>query len=235
MFRVEKFLAFRGVPRRRAPVTIDADPSDWDRKRLAPLHFFRLFSRAGAAWGGFNFDRGKVRWQGEHDNSGRFCTQWDEQYLYFLFELTDDQYCPGGKGVGIWSHDALHFLLYPFEVQRGQSIKGTNYKEHIGLDQDGQPTYDRCQGTVGNWTIGSGQPDGVKIAVKPSAAGVVMEFAVPFAQFAPFRPTPGAKFAISCMYYDRDGEEAGEGVAWYYAVTNVDTNPAMFGNFQLIE
>ena len=231
----KRFLSFRAATRRKRPVAIDGNPEDWNKQEMVPYDFFRIHGRGGASWGGLDFHLDRTKWHGPEDASAQFYVQWDDRDLYFLFEFQDDEYIPGGKGVGIWSYDALHFLLYPFAVQRGEKIKGTNYREHIGLDQDGQPTYDRCQGTVGNWSIGSGRPPGVRIAVQPSADGVVMEFAVPFEQFAPLEPRAGSTFALSLMYYDRDRNELGDGIAWYYALTNVDSNPSMFGNIRLCE
>jgi len=234
-FQAQRFISFRGVARLKTKLNVDADTADWDLSALAPLDFFRAHSRGGASWDGFDFKIDKMTWHGDEDASGRFYTQWDDDCLYFLFIFNDNVYKPGGKGVNIWGWDALHFLLYPFPVQPGKPIKGTNYKEHIGLDEDGAPTYDRCQGTVGNWAVGSGQPEGVKLAVKQTGKTVIMEFAVPFSQFAPLQPQPGAEFALSLMYYDRDSEEHKNGIAWYYAQTNVDTNPAKFGNLKLMK
>ena len=71
--------------------------------------------------------------------------------------------------------------------------------------------------------------------VKPTEQGVVMEFSVPIEQFAPLRPEPGARFARSLNYCDRDRKDAGKpGIIWYYASTNVDMNPKHFGNFMLV-
>ncbi len=231
----ESLLSFRGVPRAAKAPTIDGSLDDWPRDRLVPLPFFRVHGRGDAAWLGFDYKHDKMRWKGPDDASGHFYTQWDDDNLYFAFVFTDDHHIPGGKGVGIWAYDALHFLLYPWAVQPGSLVRGVPYKEHIGLDADHLSTFDRCQGTVGDWNIGSGQPEGVQIAVRREGQQVIMEFAVPFRHYAPLQPEVGASFALSLMYYDRDDPDAvrGDAIAWYYGQTNVDINPAVFGNFTL--
>jgi hypothetical protein len=233
-------LSFRAVARRRKPISVDGKLDDWDLARLASYDFFRLFDRGGAAWPGFNFTYDAAAWSKVKDTAVRFYTQWDEEYLYFAFLIQDDQYRGGGKGVDIAGYDALHFCLYPARVQPDMTLGGIAYKEHIGLDQDGQPTFDRCQGYAGNWFIGSGRPEGVKLAIQPTADGAVLEFAVPFRHYAPLEPRAGSQFGLALLYYDTDdGPDgkpvSGQRVAWYYAITNVDMNPARFGNFMLME
>jgi len=57
---------------------------------------------------------------------------------------------------------------------------------------------------------------------------VIMEFAVPFEQFALLKSEPGAHFALALMCIDNDS------IAWYYAMSNIDMSASMFGNFVLI-
>lgn len=232
---VERPLSFRGVVKCKKPFTIDGNLDDWDLKKLVPCEFFRLYDRGGAANGGFDFTLDTEHWSKIKDTSVKFYTQWDDEYLYFAFVIKDDQYRGGGKGVEIWSHDAVKLCLYPTRVQSDLVLGGIAYTEHIGLDQDGKPTFDRCNGYMGNWGIGSGQPEGVKVAVKPAGDGAIVEVAVPFKQYAPLEARVGSRFALAMMYYDADEQGLGMPLMWYYALSNTDMNPARFGNFMLIE
>ncbi|MBI4024271.1 MAG: hypothetical protein HY360_04770 [Verrucomicrobia bacterium] len=230
--RCSEDLSFRPVVKRSKPITVDGEPGDWPLDQLVTFDFFRVRCRS-SGMDPRTFNIQDMKWKGLNDASGKFYVQWDDARLYFLFRMKDASYQPGGKGVEIWSHDALHFLLYPWGVRLDETIRGIPYKEHIGLDQDGIPTYDRCQGTVGDWSPGSsGRPPGVEIAIRPAKDGtIVMEFSVPFEQFVPLQPKAGSRFALAVSYFD----DASEGVGFYYATANIDINPAHFGNFTLIE
>jgi len=228
---------FRGVTRRKTPITIDGKLDDWDFNKLVTLDFFlpREPSNLVSIVKDGNPDR--LKWKGLEDASGKFTVQWDDERMYFAFRFKDDKFMPGRKGhnLSFWSWDTLSLAMYPRGVQPEDTIIGMAYKEHIGLDGDGKTCYERFQGPVGAWFIGAGRPEGVDLAVKPTKDGVIMEFSVPFKQFAPLKPQAGARFALSLNYCDRDSRDANKpGIIWYYASTNVDMNPKHFGNFVLV-
>jgi hypothetical protein len=234
----KRAVSFRGVPRRQAPVVIDGKLDDWDKEQLPWLDFFMPAEPSNLVGIVKDANPARLAWKGLPDASGRFSLQWDDERIYFAFLFTDDTYLRGGKGrdLSFWSWDTLALALYPHGVQPEDTIAGVPYKEHIGMDGTGTACYERFQGPVGNWFIGAGKPEGVEIVVVPAKEGVVMEFSVPVAQFAPLKPEAGARFALSLMYCDRDSREAHKpGIYWYYASTNVDMNPKHFGNFVLVE
>ena len=238
--KAKRTVSFRGVPRRKAPIKIDGKLDDWDFDKLVTFDFF--MPREPSNLVGINKDGNPkhMQWKGVEDASGTFNIQWDDERIYFAFQFKDDTFLPGRKGrdLSFWSWDTLGMALYPHGVQPEDTIMGSPYFEHIGLDGEGQSCYERIAGPVGNWFIGAGSPEGTEVAVSSTPEGVIMEFSVPIKQFAPLTPLPGARFAISLMYCDRDnkGENGSKpGIAWYYASTNVDMNPKHFGNFVLVD
>jgi len=234
----KRSVAFRGVTRRKTPITIDGKLDDWDFDRLVTLDFFLPREPANLTRIAKDANPERLRWKGLEDASGTFSIQWDNERVYFAFRFTDDKFLPGGKGhdLSFWSWDTLAMAMYPHGVQPEDTIHGLPYKAHIGLDGDGKVCYERFQGPVGNWFIGAGKPEGVEIAVMPTKEGVIMEFSVPIEQFAPLKPEPGARFALSFIYCDKDSKDIHKpGLGWFYAMTNVDMDPKHFGNFMLVE
>lgn len=240
-FQTEQTVAlpFRGVTRVTQPIKVDGDPSDWPLDKLVPLPMFRLHALGGTWMTPASFDFSKLEWTGPQDNSGKFYVQWDQDNLYFLFLITDDEYRPQGQGMEVWPHDVLHLAFYPRGLQPGEPPQGIPYKAHIGMQGDGTALYDQFQDPSGDYTPQRHRtPPGVQVAVKRLADGTIAhEFAVPFAQIAPLAGAAGSQFAMAVAYWDDDGNSPknGDGVGFYYGTTNVDTNPAHFGVFTLVK
>jgi hypothetical protein len=95
--------------KRMHPVTIDGDLSDW------------------SSIPAFTMDQGKFffvgqgmsssKWTGPKDLSATFRVQWDEKYLYFAIEVTDDKVTEphgslvAGTETGSWDDDGVEVML----------------------------------------------------------------------------------------------------------------------------
>lgn len=229
-------LGFRGVTKRRETIVVDGNLNDWDMKNLLAYDFYRPYAHMDHV----KFTPELPYYKGL---DVKFYTQWDEEYLYFAFIIIDPDVVGKGKGVEVWPYDCLIFCFYPWEVGEDKIIKGAHYKDHIALGDGDIGVFDRCQGPIGGWTIGSGEPEGVKKAIKRTNKGMIMEFAIPKRHLQPLSLEPGAEFRLGLRYVDADskGERSTVlnsmmcGLAWFYAISNTDANPLYFGSFELME
>jgi hypothetical protein len=95
--------------KRKHPVKIDGDLSDWTAVQgftMAQEKFFFVGQGMSSA-----------KWQGPQDLSATFRVQWDEQYLYVAVEVTDDKVTEPhgslvqGTDTGPWDDDGVELML----------------------------------------------------------------------------------------------------------------------------
>ena len=196
---------------------------DWNTEKMLPLEFFSKFR------GGQIGDYGTK-------NSVTMYMTWDEEHLYWVARITDDVLHTGGKYMEIWPNDCLHLCIYPWELSKGGTVRGIAYKDHCGIDEDGQSTIDRVQspvepapGTTGWW------PKDTQFVAKKTDDGYIYECSFSRAALAPLEFKPGTKFRMAATYWDNDQKTPHEKVMWYWGTGNVEGDIDSFGQLTLIE
>jgi hypothetical protein len=95
--------------RRVEPVKIDGDLSEWAGVKAVTMDQEKYFF-AGQGMSA-------AKWKGPRDLSARFQVQWDEQFLYFAAEVTDDAVTEPhgslapGVDTGSWDDDGVELML----------------------------------------------------------------------------------------------------------------------------
>jgi len=237
-------LHFMDVPKRRMPIKIDGDISDWDLKTLTPLPAFCEYNCGGRG--------GRVKgkayrpgdpdnlWQGKADASLALYVTWDDRKLYWAARIVDDVQYSKGKRNKVWPYDCLHMALYPWSYSKAQRRNGSFYKDHCALDKDGVSTIDRCQsatpvpwGPKGRW------PKDTEFVARKTKFGYVFECAYGLAALRPLMLRPGSKLRMAAMYFDVDSpsdRELGKSaVMWYSGVTNTEGQVDRFAELTLVE
>jgi hypothetical protein len=191
----------------RVPPVIDGELNDaWDvpsRVRLnAPRHI-------GVVPG-----PGELRdWDGEEDLSADVYLGWDDQYLYFCLDVSDDVLHPYDKDADTWKGDCLLIGLDPTN-DGGYRQRGNDQLMTLALTV---PKRNKLDKNKKDGEKGEGEdedegrrPDGLfSVKKKEDDTGAIYEVALPWSTFtqgaadsAP--PQPGFTFGLSLLLTDDD-------------------------------
>jgi hypothetical protein len=97
--RPKDIYTMHALPRGTTAVTIDGDLSEWDTSSPLVIQYKD------------NVVYGKGGWFGNQDLSTKFYSMWDNEALYFAFDVTDDNVIQERTGTDIWEHDHIEFWI----------------------------------------------------------------------------------------------------------------------------
>jgi hypothetical protein len=217
--RTEVFLP---IPSRRFrnPPEIDGDLTEW--KRIAPVTV-----SGKENWDGHHLSR----YEGAKDLNATIRSGWDDDYLYFAFEVEDDNHYAPVANRAVHEHDCLHL---GFDLRRDMLDRLQFFYED---DCDYLFTYTDHGVAYRHW--GAKRPEEVpkKVIVGAVQEGNITayEIALPWEEeFVPYAtPDEGRVIGFSVYFRDIDpGEEQGflhwgRGLDWH------TKRPALFWSLQL--
>jgi hypothetical protein len=216
-----KFSAAHGT------VNIDgkADAGEWDD---APAIDMSLNNDPLAARGFVNYQGGWETARDDSDYKGVSKIKWDEQYIYFLEERTDNYVNLNGNAEEPYITDGV--LIFTQVDSTDGKMNPDGISVHIFYtvgNGDGKIGGD-VKARVCNMEDGSREvidiPDG-KIASSLKAGGYTVEIAVPWSFYASqipnFKnPNAGDIIGLSYVVHDSDTDETGYDKQFCYAVDN---------------
>ncbi len=100
-------------------ITVDGDPSDWEGVEE------NVVAGKDHLWLGQGMTLEK--WKGDEDHSFRWRAAWNDNKLYFLFEVTDDHHADPPMQENSWKNECIEILLDP-----------KNQKGERKIEQDGK-------------------------------------------------------------------------------------------------
>ena len=262
-----------------APLTIDGnlDEAEWDAifQEASPLQdivvdprdpkhnqeWYQIIPGGGAGSdtndGGLRVSRGKF--DGDDDFLARWATLWDDDYLYFGFDITDDTHhayandlaSRSGDIDGIWllfdtKHDApvFEFDHHKFETKHVANNSTYEADDHYWIFA---PV--TTAGSSGAWSQSLnaavdpelGEPGNGHVAGQKTGSGYSAEIRLPWSVFEPFfgaalAPTDGLVIGFDITITDIDGDAPGTyaaplggAVAWSSDFEN-DNSPGVLGD-----
>lgn len=179
----EKVEETRTLTISRLTPQIDGDLSEWEGKMISydskkDLEFGQITS--------------------PEDLEGSFGMSWDENYLYFSANVTDDTIMSGENPAEIYRGDCIE--LYLDTKSKGKNfIWGDKDYYQIGL----APACAAGKPIAWAWFQGGEQPQDIKIASKTTPKGYIIEVSIR-TEFLKFVPKPGEEFGMSAALHDLD-------------------------------
>ena len=265
-----------------SPITIDGtlDEAAWDAafQESSPLQdivvdprdpkhnqeWYQIIPGGGANRdtndGGLRVSRGKF--EGDDDFLARWATLWDDDYLYFAFDITDDTHHAYGNDLasrngdidGIWllfdtKHDAPVFEFPHHEFETSHVAANSTYEadDHYWIFAPVTTT-----GDSGAWSQSLnassdpelGEPGNGHVAGQKTGSGYAAEMRLPWSVFEPFfgaalTPTDGLVLGFDITITDIDGAAPGTyaaplggAVAWSSDFEN-DNSPGVLGDLMI--
>ena len=148
---------------------------------------------------------------GPDDLSASFGFQWDEEYLYFAIDVTDNEIAARESKGDIYRGDGVEVYL-DFKTKGRNLVWGDKENFQIGLVPDsitGQPA-------KWAWFQDMDPKDNVKLAVNKSEKGYTMEAAIKWS-FLSQKPQPGLAFGASVAVHDVDSNtRADKKLNWWF-------------------
>ena len=261
------------------PITIDGmmDEAEWDAafQESSPLQdivvdprdpkhnqdWYQIIPGGGAGSdtndGGLRVSRGKF--DGDDDFLARWATLWDDDYLYFAFDITDDTHhayandlaSRDGDIDGIWllfdtKHDAPVFEFPHHEFETKHVADNSSYEDDDHYWIFAPVT---TEDTSGAWSQSLsagrdpelGEPGNGHVAGQKTGSGYAAEMRLPWSIFEPFfgaalEPTDGLVIGFDITITDIDGDAPGTyaaplggAVAWSSDFEN-DNSPGVLGD-----
>jgi len=223
LMHVETYV-YLPMPSRRArsKPRLDGDLTEWCRLRP-------LVITGREHWGGHH----SARWGGPADLSGKAWSQWDDENLYFAFEVTDDvHYAPVANGA-MWKYDCVHL---GFDLRR-DALDVRQFHQEDDCDY-GFTLTDRG---VAYRFYGARRPEEtpkqVVCAARREGTTTYYEIALPWkSEFAPYaKPKRGTVIGLAIFLRDVDPPEKQGYLRWGRGLRWFEKRPARFYCLQLTE
>ena len=207
--------------------------------------------------GGLRVSRGQF--DGDADFMARWATLWDDNYLYFAFDITDDNTHTYANDVasrdgdidGIWllfdtKHDAPKFEFPKHEFNTREVANNSTYQadDHYWIFA---PLTTSGNGAAWSQSLSAasdpelGDPANGHVAGQTSSNGYMAEIRLPWSIFEPFfgetlTPTDGTVIGFDITITDIDGDPPGTyaaplggAIAWSSDFEN-DNSPGVLGD-----
>ncbi len=180
-------------------------------------------------WGGHH----STRWGGPADLSGKAWSQWDEQNLYFAFEVTDDVHYAPVANAHMHKYDCVHI---GFDLRR-DALDVTQFFAEDDCDY-GFAYTDRG---VAYRFWGARRPEEVPKQVVCAAIRqdrvTTYEIALPFkSEFEPYTvPRAGTVIGLTILLRDIDPPEEQGFLRWGQGLRWFQKRPARFYSLQLMK
>ncbi|MFA5879311.1 MAG: sugar-binding protein [Candidatus Margulisiibacteriota bacterium] len=177
------------------PKIIDGTFIDWDNKLFANLDTINFVSAGGN------------NWHGPVDLSARVSFAWDENFLYAVFDVTDDIPYNNKKVEGnIWDGDAVEICM---SVNPKDNPARTSYSKTDF--QIGFSTGDYLKIPPQTWVWQKGKPlANSEFKVKPKVnskniiVGYIAEIKIPWASLGNYQPSKGDRLGFTFAIDDSD-------------------------------
>lgn len=148
---------------------------------------------------------------------------WDDDYLYFYFDVTDDAYSQDSTYA--WQDDSVHLYFDP------DNSGGTSYDSG---DAELIMRRDDTQALEGSTSTPFGGSGVVDWAVTEHTGGYRVEVVVDWAGFGSVTPEHALEFGIDFQVNDDDnGGSPDVALKWFDTVGTGWQNPSLFGTAQL--
>lgn len=197
--------------------------------------------------------KGSYYWHGESDASYSILSSFDENYLYFSFNITDDIYVP--KICPTCIADELH-LWFDFKPVTSsiERIFKKGKNKFVPRDKPDENIY-QIQLSLGNFvdiqpeifainssiTLDETQKQAlnkVKIFSNPTDSGLVLKIRFPYELFGyeipPIDESQAVCIGFTAIYIDVDNEYRPEETSWIATSIIEDNRPSTFGELFLI-
>ncbi|GAK55127.1 carbohydrate-binding family 9 [Candidatus Vecturithrix granuli] len=228
--------AFRPAVKAKTPITIDGNLDEW--RAAAPLFVHPENRLSGLTF--FARDYGaEMQWQGLADFSAAWQMLWDDRFLYLAVKVFDDQIVPVHALGSFWNGDTVSFQIDPLPDDTDASILPQQrdlraiHTFEMGLSQQG-PVIRRLYATHNTMP---GVVTTTNLAIVPQADGPVYELALPWAELAPLRPSPGVWLGLSLVFSEDDGYGRETQINWFGGSNGngLAREPRLMGDVHLVE
>ena len=213
---IEDTIHFLAAVRTDSPVRIDGNTKDWEKAIPFMLdHPSQLEDVYG--------------WKGPSDLSCRGRLQWDDDNLYLLVEVLDDEYIQENEGGDIWKGDGIQFAL-DFERENDDITKGHH---EIGLALKGSEII------KWRWLSAYGKPvgefRGAHVIIGKAEGRMIYEASVPWRDLLPpgRKPEPNEIFGFCLIVNDVDSDGRGRGWIEYTGGVGRTKDPNLFSEIIL--
>lgn len=156
----------------------------------------------------------------QNDLSAIFQIQWDNNYLYALVEVQDDNLI--NDSTNAYQDDGIEIYL-----------DGGNEKANTYDQNDHQLMFKYNDNNVYEWPNGLINPAGIVFAQTVSATSYTMEIRIPWS-FIEANPTEGTPIGIDVhINDDDDGDNRDKKMAWYAIIDQSWNDPSLFKTMNL--
>jgi len=155
-----------------------------------------------------------------NDLSGHFQIQWDNNYLYLLVDVQDDNLVSDSEAA--YQDDGIEVY-----------VDGGNEKASTYDQNDHQVTLRYNDNNVYNWSEGQINPSGISFVQAATSLGYSMEIKIAWS-FIGVNPTDGMPVGIDVhINDDDDGGDRDKKIAWYATIDDSWNNPSLFNTMTL--
>jgi len=183
--------------RAASPITVDGDLAEWRAHKALPLMLVAGENIVIPSW------------RGPDDLTVIGYFLWDDQYLYFAAEVTDDVHHDSGLGGGMYHGDGFQMAFDPLDDTLIPGYDGNDVEFGVGAADGRAAAY----GWVGGKTGISGEiaSDVMPIAHRrdEDAKRGTWEAAIPWKMLAPFAPSTGGRMGFNIIFNENDGDDEG--------------------------
>ncbi len=180
--------------RAKKPVIVDSKLDEWGKLP------FELKWPAQVLPHGLN-------WHGSEDSSATFGIQYDDQYLYMAFDVTDDQNVHEDRAP--WFQDGLEVRINAKPAVERATNRGRGENSTFLLLAF-SPVANSEKTHIANEDL---LPDGVKIAAKSTTKGYRAELAIPVSYLDEMQGQSWKRFRLNITIDDKD--DSGTSQVWY--------------------
>ena len=199
---------FRGVPKRKAPITIDANLSDWPLTDLPPLEpdwTIMIGGRTGGVARNYS-----STWEQQSSPTGKYRAWflWDDEGLYFAAVSNNPNKSHKNKADVAWDNDCMYLTIYFDKWVEGGGSTMRPIKMHLATDEKGNLVLQDMHAKIMD-----PKELGVEYARKETDTGYVYEFFMGRTYIGDLKLEPGSGFSVSTVSYNqRRGTPMGIGV-----------------------
>jgi len=144
-----------------------------------------------------------VGWQGPEDLSVKAQILWDNEFLYFLADVSDDTHCQRNIGEKIWDGDSIQLAFDALNDATPNGGYDLNDSEiGIALGSNNRPVVWRWIGPEG---MKKGEIKGAQAKIERKGLHTLYRLALPWAELAPLKPRDGSVFGFNFIVNDDDG------------------------------
>ncbi len=197
--------------------------------------------------------KGSYYWNGENDASMEIRSSYDNEYLYFIFDIVDDVFIPKLCDKCISDEIAIWFDFTPFKDSFERVFRKLGRKI-LPRDKASENVF-KIEIVPGNFTdvlpfvksvladenldeIQKQSITKIKVVANPSDSGFVLKLRIPFSLFGyetyPIEDTEPMRIGFTAIYKDIDNEFRPEEETWLTTSVFESNIPSSYGELVLI-